>query len=423
MGIKFANNASTNITHALTADATSVSVTPGTGDLFPSIVEGKDYFYATLAGNNGLEIVKVTKRVLDTMTIERAQDGTPALVFNQGDLFELRIVAADFEDTFSHVETLIEDAIDDVNSSIADLNTSVDNKLSSYLPLSGGTMTGGIRLVYPVFGERTDSASYLELHGGSTFDDGALLQLNGAARSDWTEGRGRWVLTANNGSGKVSHLFGTPDGGLYLNNSSVITSAGGTMTGTLRFGNRGRILYRDTDTRKDILLQATNSDNSNGATIVLKSGEEPDSAGIIQLSAVAADGTSSNVLLYPDGRWVKDGKNVLTSAGGTVTGGLVANSGINFKNYSLAHPPAQDSWGQSPIQFYGVNDVRYGFIQPFYKADGTVELRFAVSNNGTSNTYFNISSNGSATWNGRTVTTFTTDNKIQFPNGTQFWVA
>ena len=106
MGIKFANNASTNITHALTADATSVSVTPGTGDLFPSIVEGQDYFYATLAGNNGLEIVKVTKRVLDTMTIARAQDGTDALLFNQGDLFELRIVAADFEDAFSSIDAL-----------------------------------------------------------------------------------------------------------------------------------------------------------------------------------------------------------------------------------------------------------------------------------------------------------------------------
>lgn len=132
MGIKFSNNASSNITHALTAATTSISITPGTGDRFPSLVEGKDYFYATLAGNNGLEIVKVTKRVFDTMTVERAQDGTDALLFNQGDLFELRVVAADFEDTLSQVDSRLEDTIDQVTSivegSIEALDDSVVHK-------------------------------------------------------------------------------------------------------------------------------------------------------------------------------------------------------------------------------------------------------------------------------------------------------
>lgn len=128
MGIKFSNNASANIIQDLTSTATSVSVTVGKGDLFPSITEG-DYFYATLAGNNGLEIVKVTNRVNDTMTIVRAQDNTTALSFDTGDLFELRIVAADFNDTFSEVN-------DKLEASIEETTSIVNSALSSKAPIS-----------------------------------------------------------------------------------------------------------------------------------------------------------------------------------------------------------------------------------------------------------------------------------------------
>ena len=110
MGIKFTNNASANITHALTEDATSVTVSYGKGELFPSLASG-DYFYATLAGNNGLEIVKVTARVLDTMTIVRAQDNTDPLTFEAGDLFELRVVAKSFEEFRDSIEDIQETAV------------------------------------------------------------------------------------------------------------------------------------------------------------------------------------------------------------------------------------------------------------------------------------------------------------------------
>lgn len=124
MGIKFSNNASANIIRALTSTATSVSVTAGKGALFPSLTEG-DYFYATLAGNKGLEIVKVTNRVNDTMTIVRAQDNTTALSFDTGDLFELRIVAADFNDTFSEVNDKLEASIEETTSIV---NSALSNK-------------------------------------------------------------------------------------------------------------------------------------------------------------------------------------------------------------------------------------------------------------------------------------------------------
>ena len=138
MGIKFSNNASANIIQALTSTATSVSVIKGKGDLFPSLTEG-DYFYATLVGNNGLEIVKVTNRVKDTMTIVRAQDNTTALSFDTGDLFELRIVAADFNDTFSEVNDKLEASISEVNNkleaSLEETTSIVNSALSSKAPI------------------------------------------------------------------------------------------------------------------------------------------------------------------------------------------------------------------------------------------------------------------------------------------------
>lgn len=137
MGIKFSNNASANIIRALTSTATSVSVTVGKGDLFPSLTEG-DYFYATLAGNNGLEIVKVTNRVNDTMTIVRAQDNTTALSFDTGDLFELRIVAADFNDTFSEVNDKLEASIEETTSIV---NSALSSK-APFLHASSSTEYG-----------------------------------------------------------------------------------------------------------------------------------------------------------------------------------------------------------------------------------------------------------------------------------------
>ena len=106
MGQLFANNAETVLAAALTNVATTLSVTPGTGNEFPSIAAlGADYFLLTLFKITGgveasHEIVKVTVRAEgtpDTMTIVRAQEGTTALVFASGDRAELRLTKGTLE--------------------------------------------------------------------------------------------------------------------------------------------------------------------------------------------------------------------------------------------------------------------------------------------------------------------------------------
>jgi hypothetical protein len=100
MGVKVSNNATTTTTADLGSTALSVTVATGTGILFPILGTG-DYFYATLGDVNGnLEIVKVTARTDDVMTIVRGQAGTLALPFPANSRFELRVTAESVLEAF-----------------------------------------------------------------------------------------------------------------------------------------------------------------------------------------------------------------------------------------------------------------------------------------------------------------------------------
>lgn len=95
--IKFTNNASANLATSINTSVTSIAVVTGQGSYFPALTSGQ-YFYATLIdSSNNLEIVKVTARAVDTLTVVRGQDGTTARNYIAGDKFELRPVAAAME--------------------------------------------------------------------------------------------------------------------------------------------------------------------------------------------------------------------------------------------------------------------------------------------------------------------------------------
>lgn len=96
MGLKVANNAFGTLNAGITDSDTTIVLQTGEGARFPSLSAG-DYFYATLIDTtNNLEIVKVTARSTDTMTVVRGEDSTTARAFSTNDRFELRPVAALF---------------------------------------------------------------------------------------------------------------------------------------------------------------------------------------------------------------------------------------------------------------------------------------------------------------------------------------
>lgn len=96
MGLKVTNNAFGTLNAGINSSATTIVLSAGEGARFPTLVAG-DYFYATLIDTaNNLEIVKVTARSTDTLTVVRGQDNTTARAYSTNDRFELRPVAALF---------------------------------------------------------------------------------------------------------------------------------------------------------------------------------------------------------------------------------------------------------------------------------------------------------------------------------------
>ena len=94
MAVKFANNAYSTLAASITSGATSVTLTTGEGARFPTLT-GADYFYATLIdSSNNLEIVKVTARSTDVLTVVRASESTTARAYASGDRIEQRVTAA-----------------------------------------------------------------------------------------------------------------------------------------------------------------------------------------------------------------------------------------------------------------------------------------------------------------------------------------
>lgn len=104
---KFSNNATTTTVGLLSSTATTIVVASGTGALFPTLGTG-DYFKATLQDtNNNFEIVKVTARTDDTMTVVRGQDGTVAIPFAANSRFELRVLAGNTQEYLDSIDFLL----------------------------------------------------------------------------------------------------------------------------------------------------------------------------------------------------------------------------------------------------------------------------------------------------------------------------
>jgi hypothetical protein len=87
----FKDNATGTLASPITAAATSLTLVAGEGSNFP-VIAGNKFFIGTLvaAGNSLItEVVWVTATAADTFTILRGQEGTVALAWNAGDIFQM----------------------------------------------------------------------------------------------------------------------------------------------------------------------------------------------------------------------------------------------------------------------------------------------------------------------------------------------
>lgn len=146
----FKNSATATLAGSITSTATSIAVAGGFGSLFPSL-SGSQFFYATLVNSsNQVEVVKVTARSGDVMTVVRGQDGTTARAYSSGDKFELRVVAAVLENfaqldganTFSGSNTFSQVINGSISGNAATVTNGVYNNGATYgISISGNAAT------------------------------------------------------------------------------------------------------------------------------------------------------------------------------------------------------------------------------------------------------------------------------------------
>ena len=93
----YANNAYSSLGSAISNTATTVNLATGTGARFPNPTPGTQFFRLTITSqsspNTIFEIMYVTQRSTDALTVQRGQEGTTAQAWNIGDLVGLEPTA------------------------------------------------------------------------------------------------------------------------------------------------------------------------------------------------------------------------------------------------------------------------------------------------------------------------------------------
>lgn len=177
MSVLVTNNAWGQLSIPISAVATTILLSGGQGERFPSATSGVSYFYATLIdSSNNIEIVKCTSRRADTLTVVRGADNTEPRAFPEGSRVEVRPCAALLNDKISEdqLEKAIKEATQELKSEddrtyellhsdiegikadyvsnadferkTSDFVTKVELADGEYLPVTGGTLKGALKI-------------------------------------------------------------------------------------------------------------------------------------------------------------------------------------------------------------------------------------------------------------------------------------
>ena len=259
MGLKVTNNAFGTLNAGINSSATTIVLTAGQGARFPTLSAG-DYFYATLIDtSNNLEIVKVTARSTDTMTVVRGQDNTTARAYSTNDRFELRPTAALFNEKANDAEVVHITGTESVTGA--------------------KTFSGTVELQNDVILGRTaaNNSIVLSTAAQSAGSEGIFQAAGGGPISTAWRFRGR-VLRQDTPAFMASFNIGSPTaytaGGRYLNFTTVTLNIGNHYDGTNKFTApvAGRYLFMvdralNTFGNSQTIRHPSLSFNKNGSTV------------------------------------------------------------------------------------------------------------------------------------------------------------
>ncbi|WP_368569108.1 gp53-like domain-containing protein [Enterobacter roggenkampii] len=166
-----ANNAQSVLAAGISASATSLTLNTGTGALFPAPVSGTSFFKLTLidaATGQLTEIVHVTARTGDTLTIDRAQEGTLARAWSANDIVANMMTAGTLSYIMSNLQPL-----DATLTALAGLATGA-NKLPYFTGTDTASQTDLTSVGRDIIGKNTISEilTYLTLKSAAQRDVG-----------------------------------------------------------------------------------------------------------------------------------------------------------------------------------------------------------------------------------------------------------
>ena len=310
----FANNAYGSLAATLSNSATSLTLGTGQGARFPTPTGG-DYFLLTLVGidsntnENAWEIVKVTGRSTDALTIVRAQEGTTAATWASGSHVELRATAGTFDSFTDTAQAAAAAPVQSVAGRTGNVTLTnsdvglgnVENKSSATIrsELTSGNVTTALGFTPENVANKGAANGYAPLGSDSkiastylpSYVDDVLEYANFAALPSIGETGKIYVLAAPyTAAGVTSSQFrwsgsayaaiiaspGSTDAvtegstNLYFTNARAqaalagmyLPSTGGTLTGDLTFSGTNRRIIGDFTSTSRVLVQ-TSSANSN----------------------------------------------------------------------------------------------------------------------------------------------------------------
>lgn len=127
MMLKLANNATSLLASSIGTGNTTLILTSGTEDLFPTLSPGDWFPVVVVDSNDNHEIMRCTARSGVTLTVQRAQEGTVAKSFAAGSRVDLRVTAATIAAVLDRSQQTGEQAI----STVTGLPDALDAKLEA----------------------------------------------------------------------------------------------------------------------------------------------------------------------------------------------------------------------------------------------------------------------------------------------------
>lgn len=308
MILLFSNNASTTLQSGINSTATLAVLAAGTGSEFPAPGAGEAFYltFKDAATQETYEIVLVTNRSGDVITIVRAQQGSTAEVWNAGDIAAQLVTAAEPTQMIQpdQLQSALYTAC--VATGTNGLTATLDSQLSAlpdhmaFTVEAAAANTGAVTLTLTL-GTTVLAAHSIVKNGGSNLNAGDIPAAGAPIELVWSATLGAYVMT-NPASGTAGSLAG---GAL---NEIPIQSAPGTTVFIPAPTVAGQVLAFIGGVVAWAAAAVTSFNGRSGAVVPAGSGTDytaamveaiPDSA--FQAPNVSTIGANPGFICFPDG--------------------------------------------------------------------------------------------------------------------------